>query len=476
MLFSYKQRSLFTTIAPTVLRLPFLKQINGQEDCLTVDVARPAGTRAGDKLPVLFWIYGGGYTVGSTQSYEASGLLRTAVENDQPFIYVAVNYRLGGFGFLPGKEMLESGNTNLGLLDQRLALQWVADNVESFGGDASKVTIWGESAGAMSVMSQMLLYGGDAKYRGKPLFRGAIMDSGTVAPADPVDSRQAQFVYDAVVQETGCSGAADTLTCLREAPYANYLHATRTLPTLFSFNAVAISYLPRPDGTVIPESGEQMVKKGQFYSVPAIFGDQEDEGTIFSLHQRNVSTADDMVEYLSKNLLPHAPTRMIKEFVDFYEPAAVKGSPFRTSIFNDVYPGYKRVAAILGDAVFTGLRRAVQNKILKAKPKMPFWAYHSTFDHGFPVLGTFHGTDIFQLFTHNANPNHFVRSCRTYYFNFLYNLDPNKGVSGFARWPQWKERKELMWFKSRTSNGLIKDDFRSRPFKWIEQNMEILRQ
>lgn len=89
----------------------------------------------------------------------------------KPFIAVSFNYRLSAWGFLSSQEVVDSGNTNIGLRDQRLALQWVQENIAAFGGDPAKVTIWGESAGGMSVGYHLTAYGG----RDDGLFRGAIM-------------------------------------------------------------------------------------------------------------------------------------------------------------------------------------------------------------------------------------------------------------------------------------------------------------
>lgn len=148
------------------------------ENCLTVNVQRPSGTTSSSKLPVVYWIFGGGFEFGSTQTYDATDFIQKSVSLGKDVIYVSVNYRVGGFGFLAGSALADEGSTNLGLRDQRLGLEWVADNIAAFGGDPTKVTIWVESAGSISVFDQTVINGGDNTYNGQALFRGAIMDSG----------------------------------------------------------------------------------------------------------------------------------------------------------------------------------------------------------------------------------------------------------------------------------------------------------
>jgi carboxylesterase type B len=128
------------------------------------------------------------------------------------------------------------------------------------------------------VLDQMILYNGDNTYNGKALFRAAIMDSGSIVPADPVDCPKAQTVYDTVVATAGCSGASSTLECLRGLDYETFLGATNSVPGILSYSSVDLSYLPRPDGTVLTLSPDDLISQGKYAKVPFIIGDQEDEG------------------------------------------------------------------------------------------------------------------------------------------------------------------------------------------------------
>lgn len=122
----------------------FQAVLNAGEDCLTLDVQRPAGTTTESKLPVVAWIFGGGFELGATNQYSGWGIVSKSMSLEKPVMYVAINYRVGGWGFMPGKELQAEGSTNLGLRDQRLGLEWIQENIAAFGGDPEKVTIWGE--------------------------------------------------------------------------------------------------------------------------------------------------------------------------------------------------------------------------------------------------------------------------------------------------------------------------------------------
>lgn len=473
MFFSTADNDLLTSVLGYLLDTPLFQTVTDQtEDCLTVNVQRPLGTQASAKLPVLLYIYGGGFELGSPQMYDGTGLLLNGAVMGKPFIYVAINYRVGGFGFLPGKEILADGSANLGLLDQRMGLQWVADNIAAFGGDPDKVTIWGESAGAISVFDQMALYDGDNTYNGKPLFRGGIMNSGSVVPADPVDCDRCQGIYDTVVENAGCSGATDTLECLREADYDTFLNAANSVPGILSYTSVALSYVPRPDGVALTASPDQLVTAGKYAAVPMIIGDQEDEGTLFSLFQSNITTTDLLIDYLNDIFFQDASRSTIESLVATYPDDITQGSPFNTGILNNPYPEFKRLAAILGDLVFTLSRRLFLSGSSKAYPSVPSWSYLASYDYGTPILGTFHGSDILQVF-YGILPNYASASFASYYLSFVYNLDPNNGSGILPDWPQWSEGQQLMQF-SNIASWVAADDFRSEQYEWIGANIDSL--
>ena len=135
---------------------------------MLADVLVPQTPTSGS-LPVLVQFHGGGYTLGNGESYPGYALVNQSQGN---LIYVTAQYRLGAFGFLNSVDVRENGDANAGLLDQRAALMWVQRNIRAFGGDPSKVTIIGGSAGGGSVTAQMILYGGETN----PPFRAAIAE------------------------------------------------------------------------------------------------------------------------------------------------------------------------------------------------------------------------------------------------------------------------------------------------------------
>jgi carboxylesterase type B len=135
------------------------------EDCLYINVVRPAGIDPAAQLPVAVWIHGGGLTMGGSadRRYNLSFIVQNSVDLGTPIIAVSFNYRLAVFGFISGPEVQAAGATNLGFRDQRLALRWINENIAGFGGSPEKVTLWGESAGAISINAQLFAYNGGAQ-------------------------------------------------------------------------------------------------------------------------------------------------------------------------------------------------------------------------------------------------------------------------------------------------------------------------
>lgn len=322
----------------------------------------------------------------------------------------------------------------------------------------------------------MALYGGDNTYNGKPLFRGAIMNSGSLAPTEAIDSAKAQAIYDTVVNTAGCDSSTvnnSTLDCLRSLEYPVFLDAVNSVPGILSYSSAALSYLPRPDGVVLPASPDVLVEEGRYAAVPMIVGDQRDEGTLFALFTSNVTTTEDLVEYLSTLYFHQATTDQLETLVNSYSTDIKAGSPFGTGILNEIYPQYKRIAALLGDLVFSLSRRLFLEATDLVNPGVPSWSYMATYFEDFPVMGTFHASDILEVFFGIRN-NYACNSIRTYYYNFVYNLDPNNGTASnpYPNWPQWKDTGNgnvLMEHKADTYQYTA-DTFRSANYEVIKAN------
>lgn len=188
------------------------------EDCLFLDVFAPKNAlsnaeKEGFGVPVLVWIYGGGYTIGS-KGNDPSGLLAASGNSSHDeVIYVALNYRLGALGFLAGPSFnAEGGVSNVGLYDQRFALEWIQKYIHLFGGDKNRVTVFGESAGGGSIMHQITAYGGA---KGKVPFQQAIPQSPGFFPVQ--SNVQTENAYQKLLSLTNTSSLADLRALPSEA-------------------------------------------------------------------------------------------------------------------------------------------------------------------------------------------------------------------------------------------------------------------
>ncbi len=222
------------------------------EDCLFLNVYKPDTSTVG--LPVMVWIHGGGFIMGSA---DFGGLLRgDYVVQQGNVIVVSMNYRLGPFGFLAIDD--PDMDQNVGLLDQVLALEWVRDNIVAFGGDPNKVTIFGESAGSMSVNYQLL------SPLSKGLFHQAIMQSGSAGGYLPTTKQQAQLSQYPLAKKVGCPSTEqpDIIKCLQNVP----------ADTLSTAAGLTIPTSPYVDGTFLPGQPEVLYKSGQYNKVPSIIG------------------------------------------------------------------------------------------------------------------------------------------------------------------------------------------------------------
>lgn len=239
------------------------------EDCLFLNVFTPGNGNFFPPRPVMVWIHGGALVTGESDDYDPTAMVQDGV------IVVTINYRLGALGFLahpafaaeqtdPDHDGIPATGFagNYGLMDQQAALRWVRDNILFFGGDPLNVTIFGESAGGLSVFSQ--LQSPPAEY----LFQKAIIESGaynlttqTLATAESAGT--------AFAAAAGCG--SQTADCLRALPVTTILASEN-----------AAGYTPNLDGSFLPLSLGTALATGQFHHVPVVQGSNHDEWRLFT--------------------------------------------------------------------------------------------------------------------------------------------------------------------------------------------------
>ncbi|KAG0647212.1 Secreted lipase [Hyphodiscus hymeniophilus] len=290
------------------------------EDCLNLRITRPSTPSKSEKLPVLVFIYGGGYAIGQIYDmfYQPDQLVKDSVSSGTPVIYVAMNYRLGIFGFPTSDLLQERKSLNLALKDQRLALDWIQENIHIFGGDPNRVTIFGESAGGTSVAAQILAYGG----KQKPPFQQAIVESGLIGPG--FAPKYSTKHFDLVTRQAGCDyGMPDSelsLDCLRSLSLESLLNTSLAVQAVDNVNAIGEFYTPTVDGDFIPLEPSLLVQSGQFSKVPMMLGFNRDDGTLFV--SPTVNTEEDVAAVftgLFPNLKKSTTTRILELYplIDF---------------------------------------------------------------------------------------------------------------------------------------------------------------
>lgn len=399
------------------------------EDCLYLNIWSPAKTPK-DNLPVLVWIYGGGFSFGSTSEpvYSGENLAKKGV------ILVSVAYRVGQMGFLAHPELsAESPNHvsgNYGLLDMIAGLQWIQKNIKAFGGNPDKVTIFGESAGGIAV--SMLC----ASPLAKGLFHGAISQSGgSFGPYRSTTYPGENLKLLAFAEKQGLEfmekAGAQSLADLRKMP-------ADKLPMGFGMPGA----WPIIDGYVIPDDQHILYQKGQYNHTPILIGYNSDEGASFSppktpqnyidgTNKRYGKFADDLIK-----AYPVGETNVPKTSRDLARDAA------------------------FGWHTWSWARLQAQNS--KAKVYYYYFDQHPDFPADSPRYGygSPHGQDVGFVFGH-LNPSstestptdtNISETIMTYWTNFAKNGNPNgKGLPTWETFTNDKPR--VMYFHQKAIMG-----------------------
>ncbi|MCB0933046.1 MAG: carboxylesterase family protein [Mycobacterium sp.] len=385
------------------------------EDCLNLTVWAPAGATPKTPRPVMVWIHGGGFFNGSSDIYNSEWL---ATRGD--IVVVTINYRLGALGFLAhpalaGRAGLGEDPGNYGLADQQAALRWVRDNIENFGGDPGKVTIAGESAGAMSVCDHLVAP------ESAGLFRAAILQSGPCQAQ--VDLPVAERISIDYAAQVGCRGPT-ALRCLLELP-ANRLQDG---PRYVHVGANALTG-PVTGTRRLPVSAAQVASRGPTARVPVLIGSTADEFTLFVA-----------ATYLRQHRLPPYRT-LLEQTFGVQAPSVAARYPLKKYEDNT---GLAYAAAVT-DGVFACPIDAMASDLAR---RAPVYAYEFADRHA-PApepmrqvpfsVGASHALELRYLFDIGGapplNPAQRELSAQMigYWAQFVTTGDPN--VAGQPHWP-----------------------------------------
>ncbi|OTA81644.1 hypothetical protein M434DRAFT_380000 [Hypoxylon sp. CO27-5] len=230
------------------------------EDCLYLNIFTPS-VASSEALPVLFWIHGGSFALGSARIPEYDG---SSFAANQGIVVVTINYRTNVFGF-PGSTDIPFERRNIGLLDQRKALSWVNDNIRAFGGDPSKITIFGESAGAWSV-KQLLIHPPSP-----PQFRAAILQSQAFGPL--TDNQESWNTSARALGCTDLNSSSSTLGCVTKAP-AQSVRAV--------LHDQGLGFTPVVDNATNGPMFRDAVEENLVAQLPILIGTNANEGSILA--------------------------------------------------------------------------------------------------------------------------------------------------------------------------------------------------
>lgn len=395
---------------------PGLTQEMMSEDCLYLGIATPA-TSVNDRLPVMVWIHGGGFR---TEHYGGDLWQHLAKRG---VVVVSVEYRTGALGFMAhpalAKESANGHTGNYGLLDQIFALQWVQRNIQNFGGDPSKVTIFGESAGAISCSILC------ASPLAKGLFRGVISQSGgSFAPWD--DGSRSLL--------TGASqkGAEQDGLNFQKAMGKKSIKQMRQMSASELTNGnVRQGFWPCVDGYVITDDLYRLYERGEYNDVPAIIMTNSDEGALFA----------------SSNMTLEQYKQMGKGMMGDFADELFKYYPANND--NEVFNAFGDVFRDLGFAWPSYAWATLQNKNVGKKPAyLAYLAQPSarSFSSDPRRRGVGHADDILYLngefLTHPEKYPHesaVAEIMQQYWVNFAKTGNPNG--KWLPYWPAFDEEK-----------------------------------